>query len=227
MQVSRRVSLCTIAVCVFGVFPMQGEAAVGRQRMLDAFVAKKKFLPEQGYPGAINEAERARLQALIDALATRLQQLVNESNPKPVLLAAFEAAYSDFAYLDTEDRQRCLGYFEELMDIFGVQSSDGLLNRLMYGFDPQQSLDANNRVALQAMSSSQRELLERLRGMEPDAAVSALEAELGPPAVTKGSDRIWMLDAPAQTYLSVVRSAGVARLVWVVRGQFTYMHDLR
>ena len=41
-----------------------------------------------------------------------------------------------YLILDTEDRERVCHYFEELMDIVGLQSSDGLLNNFMYGFDP-------------------------------------------------------------------------------------------
>ncbi len=38
--------------------------------------------------------------------------------------------------LDTEDRERVCNYFEELMDIVGLESSGGHLNDFMYGFDP-------------------------------------------------------------------------------------------
>ena len=38
--------------------------------------------------------------------------------------------------LDTEDRERVCAYFEELMDIVGLESSGGQLNKFMYGFDP-------------------------------------------------------------------------------------------
>ncbi|NOU62328.1 DUF4844 domain-containing protein, partial [Marinifilum caeruleilacunae] len=35
-----------------------------------------------------------------------------------------------------EDRERICCYFEELMDIVGLESSDGQLNDFMYGFNP-------------------------------------------------------------------------------------------
>lgn len=35
--------------------------------------------------------------------------------------------------LDTEDRERVCFYFEQLMDIVGLESSGGLLNDFMYG----------------------------------------------------------------------------------------------
>ncbi|WP_242009217.1 DUF4844 domain-containing protein [Robertkochia solimangrovi] len=37
--------------------------------------------------------------------------------------------------LDTEDRERVCTYFKELMDIVGLESSNGQLNKFMYGFD--------------------------------------------------------------------------------------------
>ena len=45
--------------------------------------------------------------------------------------------FSDiYLELDTEDRERICTYFEELMDIVGLESSGGYLNDFMYGFDP-------------------------------------------------------------------------------------------
>lgn len=45
--------------------------------------------------------------------------------------------FSDlYLELDTEDRERICLYFEELMDIVGLESSAGQLNDFMYGFDP-------------------------------------------------------------------------------------------
>jgi hypothetical protein len=48
-------------------------------------------------------------------------------------LSRFSDVYLD---LDTEDRERVCVYFEELMDIVGLESSNGQLNMFMYGFDP-------------------------------------------------------------------------------------------
>ena len=39
--------------------------------------------------------------------------------------------------LDTENRERVCSYFEELMDIVGLKSSNGQLNKFMYGFEPE------------------------------------------------------------------------------------------
>jgi len=48
-------------------------------------------------------------------------------------LSRFNSFYLD---LDTEDREKVCSYFEELMDCVGLQSSDGALNKWLYGFDP-------------------------------------------------------------------------------------------
>ncbi|MFZ0597432.1 MAG: DUF4844 domain-containing protein [Flavobacterium sp.] len=37
--------------------------------------------------------------------------------------------------LDTEDRERICLYYEQIMDIIKLESSDGILNKWMYGFD--------------------------------------------------------------------------------------------
>ena len=48
-----------------------------------------------------------------------------------------------YMQLDTEDRERVSTYFEELMDIVGLQSSDGKLNQFIYGFDPNEIKNEN------------------------------------------------------------------------------------
>ena len=37
--------------------------------------------------------------------------------------------------LDTEDRERVCTYFEELMDIVGLESSNGQLNKFMFALN--------------------------------------------------------------------------------------------
>ena len=45
--------------------------------------------------------------------------------------------------LDTEDRERVCSYFEELMNIVKLESSEGQLNKFMYGFDPSEMTKKN------------------------------------------------------------------------------------
>lgn len=38
-------------------------------------------------------------------------------------------------YLDTEDRERVCMYYQEIMDIINLESSNGIINEWLYGFD--------------------------------------------------------------------------------------------
>ena len=50
-------------------------------------------------------------------------------------MSEFAAELERFTEPDTEERERFCGYLEEIMDIVGIESSDGLLNGWLYGFD--------------------------------------------------------------------------------------------
>ena len=107
---------------------------------LNALRVAPKFTPDAArlYSGAPSESVRAeceaRLNQLIDLLLGELP-----SNPrKEAALAAFRSALSQFETADSEERERVCSYLEQIMDILGIESSDGLLNTWRYGFDPQE-----------------------------------------------------------------------------------------
>ncbi|MFH2044873.1 MAG: DUF4844 domain-containing protein [Pseudomonadota bacterium] len=52
-----------------------------------------------------------------------------------LLLREFISSF-DRALLDTEDAEHVAGNFEKIMDCIGLESSDGILNNWMYGFEP-------------------------------------------------------------------------------------------
>ena len=103
---------------------------------LRAFIAKKKFEPSIFHPVQRNEAERLHLQAVVDALAARLLPLADQPPDKPRVFAEFRRSMGDIDPGESEDKEQAGGYMEELMDIFGIASSDGLLSAWVYGFDP-------------------------------------------------------------------------------------------
>ena len=110
----------------------------------DAFKRTEKFIPDEKlfYPGIGTPPLKPVLTDKINWAANDFQELANKGN-------ATEKEYQDaikkgldrfndiYIDLDTEDRERICSYFEELMDIAGVESSGGHLNNFMYGFDPQ------------------------------------------------------------------------------------------
>ena len=105
------------------------------------FIAKKKFIEENYYSGIGDEEMRPILTEKINKIAIDFQSVSESEKPtteryqeKIVIgLSSFKNIYLE---LDTEDRERVCTYIEELMDIVELQSSNGQLNKFMYGFDP-------------------------------------------------------------------------------------------
>ncbi|NQY31407.1 MAG: DUF4844 domain-containing protein [Flavobacteriaceae bacterium] len=112
------------------------------------FIANKKFLAENYYPGIADEKLRPIFSKKINQAALDFQNVAKSDKPtdkkyqKKILigLSRFGDVYME---LDTEDRERVCSYFIELMDIVGLESSDGHLNEFMYGFDPIKVIDNN------------------------------------------------------------------------------------
>jgi hypothetical protein len=105
------------------------------------FIAKKKFVSENYYPGIADEKIRPILTEKINQVASDFKTVAESDKPNDkkyqekigIGLSRFAEIYLD---LDTEDRERVCSYFEELMDIVELESSNGQLNKFMYGFDP-------------------------------------------------------------------------------------------
>jgi len=112
------------------------------------FIAKNKFVEENYYPRIADEKMRPIFREKINQVANDFK-IVSESEKPTDLkyqekikigLLRFADVYMD---LDTEDRERVCTYFEELMDIIELESSDGQLNKFMYGFDPNEMSKKN------------------------------------------------------------------------------------
>lgn len=105
------------------------------------FIAKKKFVEENYYPGIANEKMRPIFTEKINQVAIDFKTVAESKKPTDLKyqekigigLSRFANIYME---LDTEDRERVCSYIEELMDIVELESSNGQLNKFMYGFDP-------------------------------------------------------------------------------------------
>jgi hypothetical protein len=109
----------------------------------EEFKKKAKFIEDEKYfyPGIGNPK-------LLSSLTNRINKACEDFKVVSQTESPTDKAYQDkikiglgrfsdlYLELDTEDRERVCHYFEELMDIVGLESSDGLLNNFMYGFDP-------------------------------------------------------------------------------------------
>jgi hypothetical protein len=88
------------------------------------------------YPGAPDEVIRARCESRVNELLDRLIAGVSKNPSKDYVLEQFRATLPLFDSEDSEERDRVALYLEGIMDIVGIESSDGLLNQWRYGFDP-------------------------------------------------------------------------------------------
>ena len=106
---------------------------------LRAFRLLPKFGPDEsrfpGYVGYQPEASRAGAEQALNATIDALIEGLPDRPTSTLVLNLFAKGLLWFAESDTEDRERCCDYLVQVMDIIGLESSDGLLNRFMYGID--------------------------------------------------------------------------------------------
>lgn len=204
----------------------QGMTPDDRRQALDRFIAKKKFVKEPFYLVDLDEADRLKYEAWVNQLARSLRKLAPSRQTKPVVLEKFKPAMKKFEDTEEEDQDRFLGYLEELMDIFGIESSDGLLSTWRYGYDMTEEIKAHeaqvqarNAQALAAMTAEERALLERLKDMTKANAEQTLRSVLGAPVVEYEDGKTWLLSTPdSDSSLGLVMGWGAMIFIWQFRG---------
>ncbi|MFN0316789.1 MAG: DUF4844 domain-containing protein [Burkholderiales bacterium] len=95
-----------------------------------------KFQPGGLYLGCRDEQHRLHLEGAVNALVDRINAGLPNNPTKSYVLSEFNFLLNTFVSEDTEERERVCGYLEQIMDCVGIESSEGLLNNWMYGFDP-------------------------------------------------------------------------------------------
>ncbi|PZR03154.1 MAG: DUF4844 domain-containing protein [Flavobacterium psychrophilum] len=115
----------------------RNEAIENLQRLRS--VSKFEADESRFYPGLENESIRDRVTDLINRGIDEFISVAQNNGSEKDFLQAISKGLSYFETLnyslDTEDRERVCGYFEEMMDAIGMESSGGILNKWMYGFD--------------------------------------------------------------------------------------------
>ena len=112
-------------------------------KKFEAFKSKEKFLSDEKlfYTGLGYPKLRTRLTEYLNLSADEFKALAEKGNVtdkeyEDAIKKGLDRFADVYLDLDTEDRERVCHYYEELMDIVGLESSGGHLNRFMYGFDP-------------------------------------------------------------------------------------------
>jgi hypothetical protein len=86
-----------------------------------------------GYSGLRPEPARQMAEAQLNDLIDRVHDVLAATPTKAFVLREFAVALARFEPTDSEDRDRLCRYLEQIMDIAGIQSSDGMINRWRYG----------------------------------------------------------------------------------------------
>ena len=114
------------------------------ERQLSALRRSPKFQKEwtqwnPSYPGAPTEEIRLAAEQAVNAMLDRMQKGLLASPHKSYVMAEFREMLKAFEHgTDSEEREQACTYCEDVMEILGIESSDGLLNTWLYGFDPDQ-----------------------------------------------------------------------------------------
>lgn len=102
---------------------------------LQAFKVLPKFEPDELYTGAWPAEVRPVLHSVLNQSADDFLAITASGPTQERYRQAIAAGLGkiDPTELDTEDRGRVAEQYQNLMDIVGLQSSDGLLNKFVYG----------------------------------------------------------------------------------------------
>jgi hypothetical protein len=231
MRIRYRIAICLALPLLAAVSLAQTQksspmTADDRVEVLTRFIEKKKFIAEGLYPGATNERDRVRYEEQVNELARSLARLARGDQTKAVVLGMFRPTMAEFDDADSEEQDRFLGYLEELMDIFGIESSDGLLNKWRYGFDPQESLEVANANALERMTAEERDLLSRFNDVTAGKALDLLRAILGAPTTEMAEVRIWFLKPDGSSAIGLLTESGTTTFTWIAKDRFSYLRRL-
>lgn len=219
--------LGAVSIHVWADPAAQSSAAEDRRQALDRFIAKKKFVNEPFYRVDLKEADRLRYEAWVNRLARDLRRLPPSRQTKPVVLGLFKPVMKKFDSAEGEDQDRFVGYLEELMDIFGIESSDGLLSSWRHGADTSGLLEARNAQAVAAMTHDERVLLERLQGIHKANAEETLRSLFGAPVFEDEDSKMWSVTAADRSStLGLLERWGALTLLWQANGRFIYARRL-
>lgn len=103
------------------------------------YISRDKFIATADYPGIGDEELRKPLNELLNILADTFQKIAHNEPDAKLFQIAIKQLLNNMGniYLDSEDQDQFCRSIEALMDIVGLESSDGLLNIWRYGFDPE------------------------------------------------------------------------------------------
>ena len=111
---------------------------------LDGLERQPKFSPDtrSGYVQN-NEALRVALEEVVNASIQKIKAEVRSRPRKSFVLAHIKSNLARLDRLDTEEKDRILGYYAQTLDILGIESSNYLFEVWRYGFPYGSALKAS------------------------------------------------------------------------------------
>jgi hypothetical protein len=136
-MISRR-KLLTLNACIALSIVLPSRSACASERVLvvtsqtmdklRALRAEEKFT---NLPGASAAAERKRLEPLFNSLLDTLIDSLERNPRKSWVLQFMEPVVGRFYAEDTEAREPCVDYLEQILSILEIKSTDGAFTRYM------------------------------------------------------------------------------------------------
>lgn len=111
-------------------------------KQFEAFKTKDKFAEDMSipYPGLSAPTSKGTLVKVVNNTADDFRALAEKDETtdqqyRYAIKSNLKKLQPIYLELDTEDREMVCHYMEELMDIVGLESSEGILNTFLYGED--------------------------------------------------------------------------------------------
>ncbi|MCH4294680.1 DUF4844 domain-containing protein [Shewanella sp. 3B26] len=97
---------------------------------------EKKFYPApyEFYFGAPSENIRIDAEAKVNLALKEIIQAVKTNPKKSAVLFSIKSSLKNFQEFDSEENERALYYFERVLEILNIHSSNELFNVWRYGF---------------------------------------------------------------------------------------------
>lgn len=118
---------------------MNNDKFIQLDEAINQYISRDKFAETSDYPGVGNEELRKPMNEMLNILARTFQKIAHQQPDEKLYQTAIKQILGNMEniYLDSEDQDQFCRSIEALMDIVGLESSGGLLNKWRYGFNPE------------------------------------------------------------------------------------------
>ncbi len=193
---------------------------------LRTFATLPKFAPTSSYAGAATPMLRVRYEAEVNRLAGRLVALSAVSLSREDVLRELSRTLEQFDDAGAADAEQLFVYLAEMARMVGIQGADRLADTWRYGFDPRQTVAANNAAAVARMSARERDVLALLERAEPESAVAMLTRALGPPTPHGSGTLLWFITEDRRSVASLSTAPGRMSAGLLRQRTFSYVRQL-